>query len=102
MHKDVPCSRTVFDLAEQVLQVVELAVNVSDEDDSRGSVHRWDVERGPLFVMVEVRLLQEEGLGSDAGERDVEEEKGEDGEGGHGADCKAGRLASCVAHGRYK
>jgi len=102
VHKDVPRRGVVVGLAKEVLEVVELAVDVSDEEDAGGSVYRWDVECGGLNVLTEVWLLQEEGKRGDAGEADVEEEDCEDGEGGHGAKRKAGCLTTRTSHGWYK
>ena len=105
MYKDVPCGGIVVDPVEQVLQVVELAMDVSDEDDSGGAVCGRDVERDGLDVLTEIRLLQEvrqEGPGSDASEEEIEEENCEDGEGGHGTDSKVGCEQPWTSHGWYK
>jgi len=102
MHDDIPCSGIVVDLAEEVLQVVKLTMDVPNKKDAGGSIHRWDVERGDLGVFAEIRFLQRKRPRSDAGEKDIEEETREDCEGGHGADRKTGCLAPSIAHGRYK
>ena len=89
VYKDIPRSRIVVGLAEQVLQVVELTVDVSNENDPGGLVHGRDVECGGLDVSAEI-WLRREWPRSDADEKEVEEETREDGEGGHSADSKAG------------
>ena len=72
------------------MQVIEAAVDVSDEEESGRLVYGWDVEGDGLDILAEVWLFLEgelEGQGSDASE-EVEEENREDGEGGHRSDGK--------------
>lgn len=102
VHEDIPRSGIIVDLAEEVLQVVELTMDVPDEKDTSGPVHRWDVECGGLGVFTKIRFLYRQRPRGDAGEKEIEEESREDSEGGHGADRKAGCLAFSIAHGRYK
>ena len=103
VDEDVPRSRVIVDFAEQVLQGVEPAVDVSDEDDSGGVVHGRDGEGGGFDVLAEIRLLFEAGReGGGVGEEDVEEESCEEGEGGHGGEGKADCFEDSISHGRYK
>ena len=108
MDEDISRSGIVIEFVEEVLQVVETAVDVSDEEESGRLVYGWDVEGDGLYVLAEVGLLLEgelEGEGSDASE-EVEEENREDGEGGHRTDGKVdgkvGCAEACLWHDRYK
>ena len=105
VDEDVPGGGIVVDLAEEVLQVVELAVDVSDEEYAGGMVRGWEVEGDGLDVLAEIRLhkeVREERPRGDAGAEEVEEEGCEDGEGGHGVDRRVGCVEACASHGRYK
>lgn len=65
-------------------------MNVPDEEDPGRSVHGRDVESGGFYVSAEIRSFERKGERSDASEGNIEEESCEDGEGGHGANRKAG------------
>ena len=108
MDEDISRSGIVIEFVEEVLQVVETAVDVSDEEESGRLVYGWDVEGDGLYVLAEVGLFLKGELEGESGDvrEEVEEENREDGEGGHGADGKVDGEVGCAEaslwHDRYK